>query len=119
MSARTAPSQFTATFARDLLDLEVDDIDPSLRERATDWVTSRIDGAAQPARLGMLATSALLAGALALSRRASYATLPDDERRVVARRLIDSRLPLVSDWVRAVRALALSYYFEAREGFMV
>ena len=63
-------------------------------------------------------TAALLASGVLLSQRAPYEKLPDERRRALARRLIDSGLPLVSDWVRAMRALALSYYFEASEGFM-
>jgi hypothetical protein len=118
MSARIAPSQFTAAFVSDLLDLEVDDVDPGLQARATDWVLARVDGATQPARVGLLVTAALLAGGVLLTQRAGYDELPDERRRALARRLADSGLPLVSDWVRAMRALALSYYFEAREGFM-
>jgi hypothetical protein len=81
-------------------------------------VLARVDGATQPARAGLLVTAALLASGVLLSQRAAYDELPDERRRAVARRLIGSGLPLVSDWVRAMRALALSYYFEAREGFM-
>jgi hypothetical protein len=112
------PVRFTTTFVSDLVDLEVADADPQLRARATDWVVSRVDGAAQPARLGLLLTASLVALGLRVTQRASYASLPDAKRQEVARRVVDSRLPLVSDWVRAMRALALSYYFEAREGFM-
>ena len=113
-----AAFRFLAVFTGDLLDLEAGPCEPELRQRATDWVLARIGGAAQPARLGLVATTLLIAAALQVSARGAYEQLPDERRRALARKLIDTRLPLVSDWVRAVRALALSYYFEARAGYI-
>jgi hypothetical protein len=112
-----APVQFTAAFVGDLLDVELDAVDPDLRARAVAWVLARIDGAAQPARIGLLTAATLLALGIRATQGAPYQRLPDERRRAVVARLTAAPLPIVADWVRAMRALSLSYYYEAREGF--
>lgn len=118
MTTALAPAQFTAAFVGDLLDIEIEQVDPSLRARAVEWVLVRIEGAAQPARLGLLVAATAISLAVLVTHRAPYPRLPSERRRRIAAWLIASQLPVVAEWIRAMRALSLSYYFEAREGFM-
>ena len=105
---------FLAAFAEDLAELDAGPLDDELRGRTRDWVLARVGGAGAITRLGLGLTGALLGGAVLVAARRPYAALPVERRRAVARRLAATRLPLAGEYVKAVRALALTYVYDAR-----
>lgn len=107
-------STFLPALTRDVIALEAGSVEPEIADRATAWVTSRFAGAGDVTALGLRVTGLLLAIAVSVTTGRRYAGLPDERRVRVARRLLDSRLPLVGEYVKAVRALALTYVYEAR-----
>jgi hypothetical protein len=107
-----AADRFLSAFAGDLIDLELGPLPANLRERAIDWITSRVAGAGDVARLGLTLTGRLIGAGVRLRLGRAYAALPAERRRRVASRLASSRLPLVAEYVRAVRALAVTYVFD-------
>jgi hypothetical protein len=106
--------RFLTAFAGDLIELELGPLPPELRERATRWVTTRIGGAGDVARRGLRLTGRLIAIAIRLRFGRGYASLGRERRAEVTARLAASGLPLVAEYVRAVRALAVSYVYDAR-----
>ena len=105
---------FAADLARDLVALELGPVGPGEAERAQRWVAQRIDGAPEVTRLGLAAIGALVAAGVRLGTGRAYASLPDERRLRVARALAASHAPLLADFVRAVRALTVSYVYELR-----
>jgi len=85
-----------------------------LRGRTCEWVVQRVRGAGQVTRLGLTAAAVLIGAAVRLRRGRPYAALADDTRRATARRLASSRLPVVGEYVRAVRSLTVSFLYEER-----
>jgi hypothetical protein len=106
--------RFLTAFAGDLIELELGPLPPELRDRATHWVTTRIGGAGDVARLGLRLTGRLIGTAIRLRFGRGYAALGQERRTEVTARLAASGLPLVAEYVRAVRALAVSYVYDAR-----
>lgn len=111
---RRRHSGFAVAFIDDLITLELDPADPELAVRTRDWVLARMGGAGQVTRAGLYATGALLALVVCVRTGRPYGALGSERRLTVARRLGSSRLPLVAEYVRAVRALAVTYFYEAR-----
>jgi hypothetical protein len=71
-------------------------------------------GTGQVTRAGLLLTATLIDTGVRLRTGRSYAALPPARRRAVARGLAASRLPLVGDYVRVVRSLLVSCFYEQR-----
>lgn len=105
---------FVRRFVEDLVVLEACASDPASAPRTGDWVIARMDGAGQVVRAGLRATGTLLALSVWIRTGRPYAALGSERRLALARRLASSRLPLVADYVRAVRSLAVSHVYEAR-----
>jgi hypothetical protein len=105
---------FLPTFAEDLFDLELPASEADLRVRTATWVVERMAGAGQVTRAGLLLTATLIETAIRLRTGRSYAALAPARRRAVARGLAASRMPLVGDYVRVVRSLLISCFYEQR-----
>jgi hypothetical protein len=84
-----------------------------VQERAHGWVLARIGGAGDVARLGLRLTGVLIGAGVRLSTGHGYAGLPEERRRALAGRLAGASLPLVAEYVRAVRSLAITYAYDA------
>ncbi|MFB9314867.1 hypothetical protein [Nocardioides plantarum] len=63
-------------------------------------------------RLGVGAAQAVVTVAASVLGRRPYSRLAPDDRARVVRRLAGSRLPLVSEYFRLVRGVALVVYYE-------
>lgn len=105
--------RFLSAFADDLISLEIEP-DDRRRERTRAWVVERLAGAGQVTRLGIGLTGVLLGACVRAATGRGYDRLPPGRRRRVAGWLCRSSLPLVADYVRAVRALAVSHAYEER-----
>jgi hypothetical protein len=114
MLAAVSSDRFLTAFAADLIELELGPLPAELRDRATRWATTRIGGAGDVARLGLALTGRLIGTGILLRYGRAYRSLGEEHRRAVAARLAASGLPLVAEYVRAVRALAVSYVYDAR-----
>jgi hypothetical protein len=110
----TAGRSFLAAFAGDLIDLELGPLPAGLRDRARDWVVERMLGAGDVARTGFVLIGTLLAARVRARTGRSYAALDAERRRAIASRVARTRLPLVADYVRGIRSLAVTYVYEAR-----
>jgi hypothetical protein len=112
MLAAVSHDQFLSTFTADLIDLELGPLPAGLQERATAWVGARMAGAGDVARLGLGVAGGVIGAGVRLRFGRAYAALPSERRRRVTARLAKSRLPVVAEYVRAVRALAVTYVFD-------
>lgn len=104
---------FAAALVEDILALEVGPDVPSDPAATRDWVTERLAGAGQVTRLGLAVAAGAVAAAVRVRHGRPYAALDVERRRAIARRLLDTRLPLAGDYARALRALAITHAFEA------
>ncbi len=103
-------------FVEDVVVLEFAPGDEVLARATGRWVGERVGGAAAVARGGLLAPAAVL-DLVSLARYARpYAVLGRRRRLRVARRFLRTEAPVVGDWVRAVRLLAVAYVYERRFG---
>jgi hypothetical protein len=113
MLAAMPSGSFLNAFAADLIDLEMGPLPSGLPERATTWVVTRMAGAGDVTRLGLALTGALIATSVRVRSGRAYAALPPERRRAMTARLAKTRLPLAAEYVRAVRALAVTYIYDA------
>ena len=109
-----ASERFLAGFTEDLVDLELGPVSAEVRVRTRDWVVDRVRGSATITRAGLAAAGALVAATVVLRTGGTYGRLPAERRRELARGLAASALPVVADYVKAVRSLAVTYVWEAR-----
>ena len=113
MLAAMPSGSFLGAFAADLIELEMGPLPSGLPERATNWVVTRIDGAGDVTRLGLALTGGLIAAVVRLRSGRAYTALAPERRRAMTERLARTRLPLAAEYVRAVRALAVTYVYDA------
>ena len=107
-------SAFLAVFAGELAQLECGPLDDELLERTRAWVLARFAGAGAVTRAGLAAAGLAAATVALVFGRAPYASLPAERRHAVTRRLAGTSLPAVAEYVKAVRALVISYVYDAR-----
>ena len=107
-------SGFLAAFVDDLLTLDLGPVTDEERERTRGWVLERVAGAGSITRAGLGATGIALSAAVRARTGSRYADLPPDRRRAIADRLLTTAAPLVSEYARAVRALAVAYLYDLR-----
>lgn len=105
-----ADRRFLAAFTSELVEAEMGE---RARPETADWVVQRIYASGQITRFGLASTAALLAAALHVRHRAPFFALPQERRAAAARALAATRLPLAADFVRAVRALAVTHAYQA------
>ena len=108
----SAGRSFLTAFTADLIALELPEADEELAAATCAWVVARVDGASQLTCLGLTLVGTLFAAGVRASTGHAYGSLPTGRRRSVARRLVASQLPIVRDYARAIRALAVSRIYE-------
>lgn len=101
-------------FTDDLVHLEFGPLDGPTRAGARDWVAARIGGAGEVTRGGLTVAGLLIGVLVRLRTGRAYADLPDDRRLAIARRLAGTSLPVLAEYVKAVRSLATHYVYEQR-----
>jgi hypothetical protein len=104
---------FLGAFTADLVDLEFGPQPQAVRAGAQEWVQTRIAGAGDVTRRGLRVAALALAGGVRLRTGHAYEGLPDAERRAIAERIAASSLPIVAEFVKAVRSLAVAYVYDA------
>lgn len=107
-------SRFLGAFTADLVELELAPLPDGVAERTRGWVQDRVGGANQTTRAGIATTGLLLGAGVLVATGRPYERLPEARRLAIARRLAASRLPIVAEYVKAVRSLAVAYAFEAQ-----
>jgi hypothetical protein len=103
---------FLRVFTADLIALELGNFDPATREQTSAWVLERLEGASDLTRLIFTVISAGLGLAVRVRSGARYADLTDGRRWAIAERLAATRTPPIADFVRALRALAVTHAYE-------
>ena len=105
---------FLTAFARDLAELECGPLNPELGEDVVGWGRERVAGAGDVTRLGLTVVGLGVAGWVRLRTGSSYTALDTRQRSAWTRRIAGSRAPGVSELVRAVRSLTVTFVYEAR-----
>jgi hypothetical protein len=106
--------RFVAAFTEDLVALELPAGDESLQQRTRDWVLARIEGAGDVNRRGIALVALVLAAGVRVATGRAYTSLAPQRRQAIAARLAATGLPLAGEFTRAVRALAVTYFYDAR-----
>lgn len=115
LGMRIAGKAFEA-FVEDVVMLEFAPGNEVLARATGRWVGKRVLDAAAVVRGGLLVPAAVLDLAALARYGRPYAGLVQGQRLRMARRLLRTGTPLVGDWVRTVRLLAVAYVYERRFG---
>jgi hypothetical protein len=105
---------FPQALAATLLARSVPDLRPEEAVAGARFTAERLSGAPAFTRLGMNAIAALLDGQVRAASRRPFAALDAAERAVWVARWSARTLPGVSDYLDAVRGLALTWLYEER-----
>lgn len=105
---------FLDILTRDLVDREFGPVDADTADRTAAWVRERFAGAGDVTAPGLRVTGQLVATAILVTERRPYAALPAARRAAILDRLLTTHAPLVAEYVRAIRALAVTYVYEDR-----
>jgi hypothetical protein len=106
--------QFVQALAATLLDGAVPDLRPDEQAAAARFTAERLSGAPAFTRLGMSAVAGVLAGQVRMAERIPFAALEPEVRATWVARWSSRGIPGVSDYLDAVRGLALTWLYEDR-----
>jgi hypothetical protein len=113
MSAGTDPS-FPQALAESLLAHAVPDLTADEARAGARFTAERLSGAPAFTRIGMTAIGTLLDGQVRAARRRPFAALDAAERAAWVARWSARPLPGITDYLDAVRGLALTWLYEER-----
>lgn len=113
-NAAALARSFPAEVAIALLRHDVPDATPAELDAAADYVDGSLAGMAELTRLGVLLASGAVYVALSVLGRSRYRSQDPETRSRQAARLAGSPLPLLVEFSRMARGLALAGLFEHR-----
>jgi hypothetical protein len=105
---------FVQALAATLLERAVPDLRPGESACAARFTAERLSGAPAFTRLGMRAIGSVLDGQVRAVERAPFATIPPDGRTRWVARWSSRPIPGVTEYLDAVRGLALTWLYEER-----